>query len=219
MIRYLIPLLLLLTACEQSAVNEPKTPAISESASLPGWSTVSATDTARVLQLIDDEHKRTEAEAKADRLQQVTYTYECDERSGNVTYSYRDDELVKVDHQYTLGDHDGQGDIYYFRNNKLILTDQEASSWQFIGAMRTDENGVEQPGTIDTYHRQRDYYFAGGIYQSRYKTFQLHDDETATVSDHETDQRSGTTVTPMWALATVQTIANRGSVLCTDLPE
>jgi len=100
-----------------------------------------------------------EIESAALRSEVLTFEATDGPESGTLTRYYRGPELVKAALSYSLGDHGGADESFYYLQGQLCFVFAASSSWRFTG--RTLANGEEE--TIDESVEQRIYFHEGKV--------------------------------------------------------
>lgn len=86
---------------------------------------------------------------------------------GNLTFFYDGNTIVKVDHNFHMGDHFGQESSYYFKDGKLIFGFHRSGTWSFTG----EEDDKGDSITKDDMKVQRDYFNDGKIVKQLFKDY------------------------------------------------
>lgn len=122
---------------------------------------------------------RIEKAKEAGTLHKDSIPYSCEDAmvQGDVTLYADDENVVLAVHSYTLGDHSGVTEHYYFRDGKPIFLYRESGVWQFGGEMRTLEDGTEAPGTIDIITEDRLYFNEGSTIKALTKEYEIRNGE------------------------------------------
>lgn len=136
-------------------------------------------------------------EIEAASLRADTLNFEATDgpEAGHLTRYYRGQELVKAVLSYSLGDHGGAEESYYYSQGQLCFVFASSSSWRFTG--RTLANGESE--TTDESSEQRIYFRDGQMIRDLWKTVQVPSGKSASQllkaaknqphSDPETESR------------------------------
>lgn len=124
---------------------------------------------------IRQEYARIEAAKEAGTLHKDSIPYNCEDAmvQGDVMLYADDKSVVLAVHAYTLGDHSGVTEHYYFRDGKPVFLYRESGVWQFGGEMQTLEDGTEAPGTIDIITEDRLYFHEGSTIKALTKEYKI----------------------------------------------
>lgn len=89
----------------------------------------------------------------------IRYAPGDDPMEGTMKRYFRNGELVKVFLSYSMGDHGGAEENYYYDNGQLFFAFISDSSWGFTG--KTLSNGESE--TVDTFNEHRLYFSDGSV--------------------------------------------------------
>ncbi len=136
-------------------------------------------------------------EIEAASLRSASLNFEATDgpESGKLTRYYQGQEMVKAVLTYSLGDHGGAEESYYYSQGQLCFVYAASSSWRFTG--RTLANGESE--TADESAEQRIYFRDGQMIRDLRKIVQVPSGKSASQllkaeknqphSDPETESR------------------------------
>jgi hypothetical protein len=93
------------------------------------------------------------------RSQEIEFTSDSDPVSGTFTRYYQGDALVKIKLSYSMGDHGGSEEFFYYDQGELFFVFATDTAWGFSG--ETLPNG--ESGTVDTAIEHRVYFRQGAV--------------------------------------------------------
>lgn len=164
----------------------PKTPLTARSASVEKVDPKDAP-----LATIRANYQRIETARRAGTLTKDSLFYNCEQAmtDGSI-YFYSDDSgVVLASHGYSMGDHGGATEYYYYRDGKLIFYFEQGGHWQFGGPMQVLPDGTEVPGTIDKVIEKRRYYHADTLIKALIKNYHIQSGEDGAVKAAEATNR------------------------------
>lgn len=145
--------------------------------------------------------------------------YTCDDQmiSGEVLLFADTEETKVVINSFSVGDHSGSTEYWYFSDGAPFFVLEESGVWSFGGPMQADENGRELPGTIDTIEQRRYYIVDGKVVRELRKEVTLKSWEEGPSIDDIPNQ----TVQPPGGLPAgadlIRAAMEKGEVDCTQL--
>ncbi|MCP9235121.1 hypothetical protein [Lewinella sp. JB7] len=159
-------------------------------AGVPNPGITTNTDSERAF--AEKRYARIEDMEAAGQLRCDTLTYECagDPRGGTLVFCYVADDLVRARHEYTVGDHGGGRETYYFDDTELFLADLTQSTWTFAPPPEDSENdGTTR--TVDHVSEERRYFYNGNLIDRRYRDYQVISGEPSPNPVGEPGERTG----------------------------
>ena len=115
-------------------------------------------------------------EEKKLRSEQIDFEATDGPGSGTCTRYYQGSELVKIHLAYSLGDHGGSDEYYYYSAGQLFFAFATDSSWGFTGT--TLPNGESE--TIDSATEHRAYFVDGALIRHLFKEARSKDPKNLT---------------------------------------
>lgn len=110
-------------------------------------------------------------EGKKLRSEKIDFEATDGPGSGSCTRYYQGSELVKIHLAYSLGDHGGSDEYYYYTGGQLFFAFATDSSWAFTG--KTLPNGESE--TIDSATEHRAYFVEGTLIRHLFREAQSKD--------------------------------------------
>jgi hypothetical protein len=110
-----------------------------------------------------------EIEAASLRAESLSFEATDGPESGKLTRYYQGQELVKAVMSYSMGDHGGAEESYYYSQGQLCFVYAASSSWRFTG--QTLANGESE--TADESAEQRIYFRDGQMIRDLLKVVQV----------------------------------------------
>ncbi len=120
-------------------------------------------------------YARIEAALKAGALHKDSILYRCEDAmvEGQIDLYEDDGGVVLAVHGFSMGDHSGTTEHYYFQGGKPIFLFRESGVWRFGGPMVTMDDGTDSPGTIDNITEDRLYFNEGSTIKALTKAYEL----------------------------------------------
>lgn len=113
------------------------------------------------------------AEAGVFKTDSIEYACEDAMLGGTLTLYSDAGGIVLAENSFSMSDHEGQTDRWYFKDGKLVLLHEYHGTWRFGGKMTTDEDGNEYPGTIDDITENYFYFDQGHLFKHLVKEYQI----------------------------------------------
>jgi len=105
----------------------------------------------------------------------IRFAPQDDPMEGTMKRYFSDGELVKISLSYTIGDHGGADETYYYSGGQLFFAFITDSSWGFTG--KTLSNGESE--TVDTVSEHRMYFANGQLIRYLRKSVETKDPDGA----------------------------------------
>ena len=176
----LLSLLLLITACGNdtpSATNgiSASEPPVAASLSEPATENTLPAEQEQI-DLIRSEYELIAREFQAEVYAKDSIVYDCYDEPVDGQFDYYVDQtgaLRLATNSYTLGDHMGVLEHWYFRDGTPFFMLREEGSWRFGGELEVDEEGNEYPGTVDNIAEHRFYFADGALIRHLVKEYEI----------------------------------------------
>lgn len=215
---FLLSLLVLLTACGSDAVADtaPHASPAPAPAPPPAPAVVSPEEQ---LAEIKAEYALISQEMEGEVYAADTVRYVCEAgvMEGEMLL-YSDSEALRlVINSFSMGDHGGKIEYWYFKDSIPFFVLEETGTWQFGGPYREDEHGDQIVGSIDKIEQQRYYIAEGKVIKQLSKAFEIRSWEESPTADEVPNREVPTDGDLPEGYAVVKAAILTGAVNCDDL--
>lgn len=148
-------------------------------------SSITRNDSIKTIDDIKKEYASINSMLTSKKLDSTQFSYNCDEREGEVTFYYKDKKLAAVKDFYAEHSHFSSSTTYFVKNDQVFFIFNEETVWNF------DEGGTpEKPETKDDIKEKRIYILDNKAVQCFEKNYSIrskgNNKNPETISNRET---------------------------------
>lgn len=162
-------------------------------------------------------YEETELAMKAGTMQKDSFSYLCDQQEGALVL-YRTGNAIRLATHWTVfGDHAGESERIYFKEEAPVFYFKETSSWTFGGPGQEMEDGSLMPTTIDKLREDRLYIHKGEVVRALTKAYEIkswEDDIDPSTIPNKADPGAGL---PDWTYSLLTALTKDDKLDCEEL--
>lgn len=164
-------------------------------------------------------YEETELALKAGAMQKDSFSYLCDQQEGALVL-YRTGSTIRLATHWTVfGDHAGESERIYFKEEAPVFYFKETSSWTFGGPGQEMEDGSLMPTTIDKLKEDRLYIHKGEVVRALTKAYEIKswedDVDPATIPNKPNPGAE----LPSWTYALLTSLTKDDKLNCEELED
>ncbi|MEC3876296.1 hypothetical protein [Chryseobacterium salviniae] len=179
-----LSLIMIFSCKKEDAKTTEKNPSENQT-TINNTSSITTNDSIKTIDDIKKEYANINRMLTSKKLDSTQFSYNCNEREGEVTLYYKDNKLAAVKDFYAEYSHFSSSTTYFVKNDQVFFIFNDETVWSFDGGT------PEKPETNDDIKEKRIYILDNKAVQCFEKNYSIqskgNNKNPENISNHETD--------------------------------